>query len=80
MRPSSCGVLADLGVVLLPDFMSSRVIQSGQLVELSEIGWVAPRAYYLRWPKTRPPPERLLLFANWLAEQSKMESDPDSLS
>jgi hypothetical protein len=48
MRPSSCGVLADLGVVLLPDFMSSRVIQSGQLVELSEIGWVAPRAYYLR--------------------------------
>lgn len=69
------GVLAGLGVALLPEYISSRAIQSGQLVELSDIGWVASRAYYLRWPKSRPAPERLLLFAAWLAEQSRMDGE-----
>lgn len=71
------GVLAGLGVALLPEYISSRAIQSGQLVELSDIGWVASRAYYLRWPKARPAPERLLLFAKWLAEQSRIDGEPD---
>ena len=69
------GVLADLGLALLPEYISSRAIQSGQLIELSEIAWVSSRAYYLRWPKARPVPERLLLFAAWLAEQSRMDRD-----
>ncbi|WP_280152027.1 hypothetical protein [Piscinibacter sp. XHJ-5] len=46
-------------------------------MDLSDIGWVASRAYYLRWPRARPAPERLLLFANWLAEQSRIDGGPD---
>lgn len=71
------GVLAGLGVALLPEYISSRAIQSGQLVELGKVGWVASRAYYLRWPKTRTAPERLLLFAAWLAEQSRADGESD---
>lgn len=62
--------LTGLGVALLPHFMSLRAIQSGHLVELSNVGWVATRAYYLRWPQNRPTPKSLSLFTEWLQEQS----------
>lgn len=68
-------VQANLGVALLPRFMSAKAIQSGQLVELSDVSWIAPKAYYLRWPKTRPIPERLRLFIDWVKEQSRVDCE-----
>lgn len=63
-------VMTGLGVALLPHYMSLRALQSGDLVELRDVGWVATRAYYLRWPKNRPSPKSLIMFTQWLKEQS----------
>lgn len=60
------GAIGGLGIALLPDYMASNAEHAGQLACLSKERWVAPRAYYLRWPSSRPELEALKRFSTWL--------------
>lgn len=65
------GASVGLGVALLPDFVATPAVEAGTLVCLSSHAWVAPRAYYLRWPANRPAVPTLQLFSDWLDGQLK---------
>ena len=56
------GAIGGLGVALLPDYMTSSPLQTGQLFRLNDTAWESPQAYYLRYPhwKTDLPALKLL--------------------
>lgn len=57
------GAIEGLGIALLSHFIVSSAVQSGQLVCLSRVPWIAPRGYYLRWPEWRSDLDALKRFA-----------------
>jgi LysR family glycine cleavage system transcriptional activator len=60
------GAIGGLGVALLPDYMTSSPVETGQLVRLSEAGWEAPKSYYLRYPHWKADLPVVKLFSAWL--------------
>ncbi|SOE51981.1 Transcriptional regulator, LysR family [plant metagenome] len=60
------GVIGSLGIALLPRYITHGAVATGQLVCLSDTGWTAPRAYYLRWPSNRAEPQVLRTFSEWV--------------
>lgn len=63
------GAAAGMGIALLPDFVTENAVETGQLASLSPLPWVAPRAYYLRWPAQRAESPAMQMFAAWLDTQ-----------
>lgn len=64
------GAILGLGISLLPDFMAQSAVDDGKLVCMSSTQWVAPRAYYLRWPSDRAETPAMQLFSQWLQAQT----------
>jgi DNA-binding transcriptional LysR family regulator len=62
------GVIAGLGVALLPEYMARGALRSGQIVELSGVSWESPRAYFLRYPAWKAELAVLQRFQKWLLE------------
>ena len=60
------GAIGGLGVALLPDYMASTATTAGQLVRLSDHGWEAPQAYYLRCPNWKAELVVFHRFRKWL--------------
>ena len=60
------GVIAGLGVALLPEYMARGALLSGQIVELSEVTWEPPKAYFLRYPAWKSDLGVLQRFQSWL--------------
>lgn len=67
------GAVGGLGIALLPHFMVASAVRARQLVCLSPQPWVAPRAYYLRWPSWRPELAVVKRFSAWLATVDKSD-------
>ncbi|WP_146002166.1 LysR substrate-binding domain-containing protein [Cupriavidus pauculus] len=65
------GAIAGLGVALLPEFIAANAVESGKLVCLWDEPWVAPRAYYLRWPERRSELDVLKRFAHWVSQEAE---------
>lgn len=72
------GAIEGLGIALLPHFIVSSAVQSGHLVCLSRVPWIAPRGYYLRWPEWRSDLDALKRFSSWLTALPRETSDEPS--
>lgn len=66
------GASVGLGVALLPNFIAQSAVDAGQLLCISPKPWVAPRAYYLRWPADREETPAMRLFSAWLNAQERL--------
>lgn len=60
------GVIAGLGVALLPEYVAAGAVASGQVSQLSPIAWKAEKAYYLRYPAWKSEMMVLKRFQDWL--------------
>ena len=60
------GVIAGLGVALLPEYVASGAVASGQVRQLSSRSWKAEKAYYLRYPEWKSEMMVLQRFQQWL--------------
>jgi len=65
------GAVGGLGVALLPNFIAHAPLADGQLLCLSPHAWVAPHAYYLRWPADRIETPAMVAFSRWLDAQER---------
>ncbi len=61
-------VLLGMGAALLPLFLIEQDLAEGRLIALFGPPIRAQGAYYLVWPKDRPPRAPLSSFRNWLAQ------------
>jgi LysR family glycine cleavage system transcriptional activator len=60
------GVIAGLGVALLPEYLAAGAVASGQVKQLSPKSWKAEKAYYLRYPEWKSEMMVLQRFQDWL--------------
>jgi len=67
-------VLSDAGVALLPKHVAIDHHLAGSLVQLSNIGWPARRAYHLQWPAGRAVSPPLRRFVDWAATIAESET------
>ncbi len=67
------GAIGGLGIALLPEYMVHGALATGQLVELSDQVWEAPRAYYLRCPDWKSELPVFKSFAQWLQFTSQTD-------
>lgn len=63
-----------IGIALLPKYIVSGAMDTGQLVRLSDVGWKANRGYFLRWPARQSGNPALMRFEVWIASQAEAES------
>ena len=62
--------LSGLGVALLPDYVASDALQSGRLVQLSKVTYLAQKAYYFVCPQESIDAPVIAPFVQWLQRQS----------
>lgn len=60
------GVIAGLGIALLPDYIASGALAAKQIERLSEKSWTSDKAYYLRYPEWKSDLVALQRFQQWL--------------
>ena len=62
------GAIGGIGVALLPQYVAQGAVRSGQLIQLSRVGWTAANAYYLRQPIWKADFAPLQTFREWLLQ------------
>jgi LysR family transcriptional regulator, glycine cleavage system transcriptional activator len=62
------GAIGGIGVALLPQYLAQGAVRSGQLIQLSRVGWTAADAYYLRQPSWKGDFAPLQTFREWLLQ------------
>jgi DNA-binding transcriptional LysR family regulator len=60
------GVIAGLGIAMLPQYITEGAIAAGQVQRLSAIPWQAEKAYFLRYPEWKGELAALRSFRQWL--------------
>ena len=63
------GVIAGLGIAMLPRYITDGAIAAGQLRQLSATPWQAEKAYFLRYPEWKADLAALRSFRQWLVSQ-----------
>lgn len=63
---------AGQGIALLPRFLIDAQLRSGELKVLSEISIRSPGSYYFSYPEDSADEPHLLLFREWLQEQTRL--------
>jgi DNA-binding transcriptional LysR family regulator len=68
------GVIAGLGIAMLPRYITESAIAAGQLKQLSAVPWQAEKAYFLRYPEWKSELAALRSFRQWLAGLTASQS------
>jgi len=63
------GVIAGLGIAMLPRYITAGAAAAGQLRQLSATPWQAEKAYFLRYPEWKADLAALRSFRQWLVNQ-----------
>jgi len=66
MSMALSGVIAGLGIAMLPQYLTEGAIAAAQVRQLSTIPWQSEKAYFLRYPEWKADLAALRSFRQWL--------------